>query len=182
MFLFYLQCFANLTQWENLERFSSLNIDDNDPPDLDKIWTNSFYQVSSDAFYSGVLVFLSTNKRALRTWVLGNATTRESKSKHCLWASHTIMRRTFERVTKARLSFSGGPHAPVNMADSMENAGVPKNSKYLQKHGVRNIAQYRAANVLFSAFFSTNIHFFHTIRHVYRTVLGICLFCWNREG
>ena len=25
--------------------------------------------------------------------------------------------------TKARLSFSGGPHAPVNMADSMENAG-----------------------------------------------------------
>ena len=87
------------------------------------------------------------------------------------------MRRTFERVTKARLSFSGGPLAPVNMADSMENAGVPKNSKYLQKHGVRNIAQYRAANVLFSAFFSTNIHFFHTIRHVYRTVLGICLFC-----
>ena len=25
--------------------------------------------------------------------------------------------------TKARLSFSGGPHAPVNMAESMENAG-----------------------------------------------------------
>ena len=32
------------------------------------------------------------------------------------------MRRTYERDTKARLSFSGGPHAPVNMADSMENA------------------------------------------------------------
>ena len=30
------------------------------------------------------------------------------------------MRRTCERGTKARLSFSGGPHAPVNMADSME--------------------------------------------------------------
>ena len=53
------------------------------------------------------------------------------------------MRRTFERGTKARLSFSVGPHAPVNMADSMENAGswtvpgskeameVPKNFKDL---------------------------------------------------
>ena len=53
------------------------------------------------------------------------------------------MRRTFERGTKARLSFSGGPHAPVNMADGMENAGsstvseskgameVPKNFKVL---------------------------------------------------
>ena len=30
------------------------------------------------------------------------------------------MRRTYEHGTKARLSFSGGPHAPVNMADSME--------------------------------------------------------------
>ena len=30
------------------------------------------------------------------------------------------MRRTYERGTKARLSFSGGPYAPVNMADSME--------------------------------------------------------------
>ena len=33
----------------------------------------------------------------------------------------TIMRRTYERGTKARLSFSGGPHAPVNMAESMED-------------------------------------------------------------
>ena len=64
------------------------------------------------------------------------------------------MRRTYERCTKARLSFSGGPHAPVNMADSMENAGgwtvsgskeatdVPKNFKDLRKLGVPNIAQY----------------------------------------
>ena len=35
----------------------------------------------------------------------------------------SVMRRTYERCTKARLSFSGGRHAPVNMADSMENAG-----------------------------------------------------------
>ena len=33
------------------------------------------------------------------------------------------MRRTIERGTKARLSFRAGPHAPVNMADSVENAG-----------------------------------------------------------
>ena len=33
------------------------------------------------------------------------------------------MRRTYERGTKARLSFSGGPHAPVNMVDNKENAG-----------------------------------------------------------
>ena len=40
------------------------------------------------------------------------------------------MRRTYERGTKARLSFSGGPHAPVNMADSMEevNVGGEKNT------------------------------------------------------
>ena len=74
------------------------------------------------------------------------------------------MRRTFVRGTKARLNFSGGPHAPVNMADSMENDGsstitlsretmVPKNFKDLRKLGVRNIAQYIAANVLFPAFF-----------------------------
>ena len=60
------------------------------------------------------------------------------------------MRRTYERGTKARLSFTGGPHAPVNMADSVENAGswtvsgskeameVPKNFKDLRKLGVRH--------------------------------------------
>ena len=34
------------------------------------------------------------------------------------------MRRTYERGTKARLSFSGGPHALVNMTDSMEEVNV----------------------------------------------------------
>ena len=34
------------------------------------------------------------------------------------------MRRTYERGTKARLSFSGGSHAPVNMADSMKEVNV----------------------------------------------------------
>ena len=34
------------------------------------------------------------------------------------------MRRTYKRGTKAKLSFSGGPHAPVNMAESMEEVNV----------------------------------------------------------
>ena len=34
------------------------------------------------------------------------------------------MRRMYERGTKERRSFSGGPHAPVNMADSMEEVNV----------------------------------------------------------
>ena len=37
------------------------------------------------------------------------------------------MRRTYESGIKARLSFSGGSHAPVNMANSMEvNVGGKK--------------------------------------------------------
>ena len=95
------------------------------------------------------------------------------------------MRRTFERCTKARLSFSGGPHAPVNVADSMENVGSwtvsgskdamegPKNLMDLRKRGVQNIALYSGENVCrmpFTAFFSSFIHFFQTIRHVYRSV------------
>ena len=35
-------------------------------------------------------------------------------------ASFTLMHRTCEHFTDARLSFSGRPHTPVNMADSME--------------------------------------------------------------
>ena len=64
------------------------------------------------------------------------------------------------------------------MANSIYNAGswtvfgfreameVPKNFKVLPKLGV---AQYSAANAPFPALFSTDIHFFHTIRHVYRS-------------
>ena len=75
------------------------------------------------------------------------------------------MHRTFERGAKARLSFSGGPHASANMADSMENADswtvsgskeameVLKCFKNLRKLGVRNIAGYSAANVPFPVLF-----------------------------
>ena len=34
------------------------------------------------------------------------------------------MRRTYERGTKARLTFSGGSHAPANMVDSKEEVNV----------------------------------------------------------
>ena len=35
---------------------------------------------------------------------------------------------TYEHSTKTRLSFSGGPQGPVNMADSMENVNVGEKS------------------------------------------------------
>ena len=75
------------------------------------------------------------------------------------------MHRTFEHAAKARLSFLTGHALPLNMVDSMENAGswtvsvskevmeVQKNFKDLQKLGVRNIAQYNAANVPFPVCF-----------------------------
>ena len=90
------------------------------------------------------------------------------------------MRRMFKHGTRVRLGFSGEPHAPVNMADSMENAGSwtvsgsrgdgsPEELQGFVKLGVWNIAQYSTANVPFPAFVSTDIHF-HTICHVYRSV------------
>ena len=72
--------------------------------------------------------------------------------------SLTIMHTTYERCTKARLNLLWwASHAPVNMADSMENAGswtvsgfkeameVPKNFKDLQKLDIRDIHQYSTA-------------------------------------
>ena len=76
--------------------------------------------------------------------------------------SFTIMRRTFERATNARLSFSGGPHALVNMVDNMENAGSPivSGSKeamevrwmYFKDWSTKYIAQHSTANMPFPAF------------------------------
>ena len=57
------------------------------------------------------------------------------------------------------------------VSGSKETMEVPKNFKDLQKRGVRNKAQYSAANVPFPALFcSTGIHFFHTLRHIYGSV------------
>ncbi|XP_070581112.1 DNA-dependent protein kinase catalytic subunit-like [Ptychodera flava] len=39
-----LQCYAQLTNWEKLEECSTVNLDDSDPPDLQKIWTDTYYQ------------------------------------------------------------------------------------------------------------------------------------------
>ena len=66
------------------------------------------------------------------------------------------MRRTFARGAKARLSFSGGPHAPVNMANSRicENLTCE--------------IEYSGANVLFPVVF-----FFH--RHAFLSYYPPCL-------
>ena len=68
------------------------------------------------------------------------------------------MHRMYGPGTKARLSFSSGPHAPVNMTDSMENANnltvsgskealeVPKNFNDLRKLGTLNIKEIKHAS------------------------------------
>ena len=51
------------------------------------------------------------------------------------------MRRTYERGTKGRLSFSGGQHASVNMADSMEEVNVAEKKKNRTKWHVSCVVQ-----------------------------------------
>ena len=60
------------------------------------------------------------------------------------------MRRTYERGTKARLNFSGEPHAPVNMADSIQevNKGGKKRMAF-QKRLLRCTALYFIRHVNF---------------------------------
>ena len=41
----FFQCLANLARWEDLEQCTVGNIDDTNPPDLDKVWTDTFFQV-----------------------------------------------------------------------------------------------------------------------------------------
>ena len=40
-----LQCYEHLTKWPELEKAVMVNVDDNDPPRLDKIWEDSYHQV-----------------------------------------------------------------------------------------------------------------------------------------
>ena len=96
----------------------------------------------------------------------------------------TIMRRMFKRVTKARLSFSGGPHAPLNMADSMEEVNVNGWEKRRKWHSSTEVLEVpctifrtpRFRQVLrdFHRFFgsrnSPTTGNLHTIRHVYRSM------------
>ncbi|XP_054840598.1 DNA-dependent protein kinase catalytic subunit [Eublepharis macularius] len=39
-----LECYNHLTEWKSLEYCSTINIDDKQPPDLNKTWCNPFYQ------------------------------------------------------------------------------------------------------------------------------------------
>ena len=91
------------------------------------------------------------------------------------------MRRTYERDTKARLSFSGRPHAPVNRADSMEvNIGGKKNRKWHSGNVQRNISYakfskkflevLRDFHRLFGSRKILPTSILHTVRHVHRSV------------
>ena len=42
-----LQCYEQLTKWPELEQAVMVNVDDNDPPSLDKIWEDNYRQVST---------------------------------------------------------------------------------------------------------------------------------------
>ena len=91
------------------------------------------------------------------------------------------MRRMYKRGTKARLSFSGGPYAPVNMADSMEevNVGGKKRRKWHVCCAVLRYISYakfsqilevlRDFHRLFGSRNSPTTGILHTIRHVYRS-------------
>uniref|UniRef100_A0A6Q2XXY4 DNA-dependent protein kinase catalytic subunit n=1 Tax=Esox lucius TaxID=8010 RepID=A0A6Q2XXY4_ESOLU len=39
-----LEAYSNLTEWKSLQYCSTVNIDENQPPDLDKMWDQAFYQ------------------------------------------------------------------------------------------------------------------------------------------
>ncbi|XP_033121520.1 DNA-dependent protein kinase catalytic subunit-like [Anneissia japonica] len=39
-----LHCCSQLTQWADLEKYAVENVDDNNPPDLSKMWNDPFYQ------------------------------------------------------------------------------------------------------------------------------------------
>jgi hypothetical protein len=40
------QCFDHLTQWSNLEEFTVTSVDDSDNPNLEKVWDDTYFQVS----------------------------------------------------------------------------------------------------------------------------------------
>ena len=112
----------------------------------------------------------------------GKLWSREFLIKNLSETSLAVMRRAYERGTKARLSFSGGPHAPVNMADSMEevNEGEKNRRKWHVCCAVLRCISYakfsqifevlREFHRLFGSRNSPTTGILHTIRHVYRSV------------
>ena len=95
------------------------------------------------------------------------------------------MSRTFVRGTKVRFSFSGAPHAPVNMADSIEevNVGGKKAGDGIFATLYWTIFRitmpsFRKSQKFFGTFIASldpetvqlPVCNLHTIRHVYRSV------------
>ena len=108
------------------------------------------------------------------------------------------MRRTYERGTKARLCFSGRPHAPVNMADSMEEVNVGEKKSQICCAALRYISYAKFSqnlevlwdfHRLFGSRNSPTTGILHTIRHVYRAcgppeklslaLVPRCAWAWN---
>jgi DNA-dependent protein kinase catalytic subunit len=45
-----LDCYNHLSEWKSLEYCSTAGIDSKNPPDLSKMWSEPFYQVSRISF------------------------------------------------------------------------------------------------------------------------------------
>ena len=94
------------------------------------------------------------------------------------------MRRAYERGTKARLNFFGGPHAPVNMADSVEELNEVGEKcrkwhsrnfcsaalRYISYATLSQIPEVLRDLCLFGSRNSRTTGILHTVRHVYRRV------------
>ena len=103
------------------------------------------------------------------------------------------MRRPQERGTKVRLNFSGGPHAPVNMADNIDKVNV--SGKKNTENGTftalyctifrtpRNSWSSSGLHRRFKSRNSRTTGILHTIRHVYRSVWcrarPFCAWAWK---
>ena len=48
------QCLANLAQWDDLETVASAAIDDGEPPNLNKVWDDTFFQVKTEVIVISV--------------------------------------------------------------------------------------------------------------------------------
>ena len=97
-----------------------------------------------------------------------------------VYVSHKNVQNVQERHTKSRLSFSGGPHAPVNMANSMEvNVGGNKRRKchvccavlrYISYAKFHKSLKFFGTSITSGSRNSPTTGILHTIRHVYRSV------------
>ena len=123
------------------------------------------------------------NQRRLVKFIFAQSATPPCLFHHPIQSSFTIMRRTFKRGTKARLSLSGGPHAPANIASSMEEVNVGGKIKRRKCHvcyaALCCILYAKFSQILevlldfhrlFESRNSPSTGILHAIRHVYRSV------------